>query len=48
MTRLPGADRIVWIDGSEEEKEQPTSEAVSTAEMIELAQQKWQQAATVF
>ena len=40
MARLCGPDRIVWIDGSEEEKERLTREAVSTGEMIELDQQK--------
>lgn len=38
--RLCQPDRIVWIDGSEEERERLTAEAVATGEMILLNQQK--------
>ncbi len=38
--RLCQPDRIVWIDGSEEERERLTAEAVASGEMILLNQQK--------
>jgi phosphoenolpyruvate carboxykinase (GTP) len=34
-------DKIVWIDGSEEEKEKLTKEALATGELVELDQKKW-------
>src|SRR5690606_13194945 len=34
-------DRIVWVDGSEDEKARLTKEAVSDGTLIELNQQKW-------
>ncbi len=40
MARLCEPDRIVWIDGSEEEKERLTAEAASTGEIICLNQKK--------
>lgn len=38
MANLTQPDNIVWCDGSEEERERLTKEAVSTGEMIELNQ----------
>jgi len=35
-----GPDRVVWIDGSEEEKETLTGEAVATGEITLLNQRK--------
>ena len=40
MARLCEPDSIVWIDGSEEEKERLTQEAVQTGEMTLLNQEK--------
>ncbi len=40
MARMCGPDQIVWIDGSEEEKERLTQEAVATGEVILLNQEK--------
>ena len=40
MARLCEPDSIVWIDGSEEEKERLTKEAVQTGEMALLDQEK--------
>jgi phosphoenolpyruvate carboxykinase (GTP) len=40
MARLCEPDQIVWIDGSEEEKECLTREAVSTGELVALNQEK--------
>jgi phosphoenolpyruvate carboxykinase (GTP) len=40
MARLCEPDSVVWIDGSEEEKERLTREAVRTGEMVLLNQQK--------
>ena len=40
MAALCHPDRIVWIDGSDGQKNQLTKEAVATGEMIELNQQK--------
>ena len=38
MAALTQPDNIVWCDGSEEERERLTKEAISTGEMIELNQ----------
>ena len=40
MARMCQPDQIVWIDGSEEEKERLTQEAVATGEVIPLNQEK--------
>ena len=40
ISALCHPDRIVWIDGSDEQKDQLTKEAVATGEMVELNQQK--------
>jgi phosphoenolpyruvate carboxykinase (GTP) len=40
MARLCQPDSIVWIDGSEEEKDRLTKEAVRTGEMVLLNQEK--------
>lgn len=40
MACLCGPDQIVWIDGSEEQQERLTQEAVSTGEMAFLDQEK--------
>ncbi len=40
MARMCQPDKIVWIDGSEEEKERLTREALATGELIELNQRK--------
>jgi len=40
MAKLTKPDNIVWIDGSEEEKQRLQKEAFSTGEMIELNQEK--------
>ncbi len=40
MARLCGPDQIVWIDGSEEEKDRLTQEAASTGEVVVLDQEK--------
>jgi phosphoenolpyruvate carboxykinase (GTP) len=40
MARMCQPDQIVWIDGSEEEKERLTAEAVATGEMTLLDQEK--------
>ncbi len=34
MARMCEPDQIVWIDGSEEEKERLTQEAVATGEVV--------------
>lgn len=39
MANLTQPDKIVWCDGSEEERERLTKEALSTGEMIELNQE---------
>ena len=39
MANLTQPDNIVWCDGSEEERERLTKEAISTGEMIELNQE---------
>ena len=41
MARMCGPDRIVWIDGSEEERERLTQEAVGSGELILLNQEKY-------
>ena len=38
MAKMTQPDEIVWIDGSEEERERLTKQALSTGEMIELNQ----------
>ncbi len=40
MSELTKPDRIVWIDGSEAEKQRLTGEALSTGELYELNQEK--------
>lgn len=40
MARMCQPDKIVWIEGSEEEKERLTEEAVQTGELIRLNQEK--------
>lgn len=40
MARLTRPDRVVWVDGSEEEKERLTKEALSTGELYELNQKE--------
>ena len=40
MAKMTQPDSIVWIDGSEEERERLTKQAVSTGEMIELNSEK--------
>ncbi len=40
MARMCQPDRIVWIDGSEDEKERLTQEALSIGELIPLDQEK--------
>ncbi len=40
MARMCGPDQIVWIDGSEEQKERLTQEAVATGELTLLDQEK--------
>ena len=40
MARMCRPDRTVWIDGSEEEKERLTADAIRTGEMQRLNQQK--------
>ena len=40
MARLCQPDRILWIDGSEDEKESLTRQAVASGELIELNQSK--------
>ncbi len=41
MAELCGPDRVVWCDGSEEEKKRFIQEAVSTGELTQLDQKKW-------
>lgn len=41
MAEMCQPDRIVWCDGSEEEKQRLEQEAVSTGELVELNQEKW-------
>ena len=40
MAKMTQPDSIVWIDGSEEERERLTKQAVSTGEMMELNREK--------
>jgi phosphoenolpyruvate carboxykinase (GTP) len=40
MAKLTKPDQIVWIDGSEEEKERLTQECIKDGELIELDQEK--------
>lgn len=40
MAALCQPDRIVWIDGSDEEKERLTAEAIETGELVALNQEK--------
>ncbi|TCL69326.1 phosphoenolpyruvate carboxykinase (GTP) [Hydrogenispora ethanolica] len=40
MAKMTKPDRIVWIDGSEEERQRLTAEAISTGELLELNQEK--------
>ena len=40
MSKLTKPDNIVWLDGSAEEKERLTKEALSTGELYELDQEK--------
>jgi len=40
MAKLTQPDKIVWIDGSEEERERLTREAIATGELIELNQKE--------
>ena len=40
MAAMTQPDKIVWIDGSEEQAEALRAEAVSTGEMIRLNQEK--------
>ena len=40
MAKLTQPDNIVWLDGSEEERERLTKEAVSAGELIELNQKE--------
>lgn len=41
MAQLCQPDRIVWIDGTEEQKKALEKEAMATGEMIGLDEQKW-------
>jgi phosphoenolpyruvate carboxykinase (GTP) len=41
MARMCQPDRIVWIDGSEEEKQRLTAEAVGTGELVAMNQEKY-------
>ena len=41
MARLCEPDQIVWIDGSEEEKDRLTQEAIATGELVALDQEKY-------
>ena len=40
MAKMCNPDKIVWIDGSEKQKEQLKKEAIQTGELIELNQEK--------
>ena len=40
MARICEPDRVVWIDGSEEEKENLTREAIASGEVLQLNQRK--------
>jgi phosphoenolpyruvate carboxykinase (GTP) len=41
MARMCGPEQIVWIDGSDDEKERLTQEAISTGEVIALDQERY-------
>ncbi len=41
MADMCQPDEIIWIDGSDEQRDQLRAEAASTGEMIELNQKKW-------
>ena len=41
MTALTKPDKVVWIDGSKEQLDQLTEEAISTGEMVRLNEQKF-------
>lgn len=41
MAEMCQPDRIVWCDGSEEEKKRLEQEAIGTGELIDLDQEKW-------
>jgi len=41
MAEMCCPDRIVWVDGSREQKEALEQEAIATGEMIALNQEKW-------
>lgn len=41
MAGMCKPDRIVWIDGSEKQKEELKAEALATGELVELDQKKW-------
>ncbi|HOE18484.1 MAG TPA: phosphoenolpyruvate carboxykinase (GTP) [Syntrophorhabdaceae bacterium] len=41
MAEMCQPDRIVWCDGSEEERGRLEREAISTGELVELGQEKW-------
>lgn len=41
MTALTKPDKVVWIDGSKEQLDQLTEEALSTGEMVRLNEQKF-------
>ncbi len=41
MANMTQPDKIVWLDGSEEERARLTAEAVATGEMVELDQQEY-------
>lgn len=41
MAALCKPDRVVWVDGSEEQKKHLQQEALSTGELIQLDQKKW-------
>ena len=41
MARLCQPDRVVWLDGSEEEKNDLVAKAVAAGELIELNQERW-------
>ena len=41
MARMCQPDRVVWIDGSEQERYRLTEEALGTGELLPLDQRKW-------
>ena len=41
MVKLTQPDEVVWIDGSEEEKERLEKEAIETGEMLRLNEKEW-------